>query len=194
MKMTQKNLGLLLLGMVCAITVSAQTSNLAGIYKTANDYVNHKLSYSYECGSKAGSIKVNDFFSSPTVVVKADGKKYSLLKSEIFGYQDCNNKNYRFYNGKVYEILDTLGFYIYTTLVSEQTQKASFPVKKYFFSAKASTAPQALSLQQLEDVFAANTKFRYSVAAQFTSNNKLLECDSFLHCYKLKYLFVESLK
>jgi len=185
---------LLSLAIVCVVTVSAQSSNVAGIYKTESDYVNHKLSYSYECASKTGSIRVNDFFSSPTVVVKADGKKYSLLKSEIFGYQDCNNKNYRFYNGKVYEIVDTLGFYIYTTLVSEQTQKASFPVKKYFFSVTASAAPQALTVQQLEDVFAANTKFRYAVAAQFTSNSKLTDYDSFLHCYKLKYLFTESLK
>jgi len=32
------------------------------------------------------------------------------------------------------------------------------------------------------------------VAAQFTSNSKLTDYDSFLHCYKLKYLFTESLK
>ncbi len=185
---------LLSIAIVLVFTVSAQSAKVAGIYKNEKDYVNHKLSYSYECGSETGSIRVNDFFGSPNIVIKIDGEKHTMRKSEIFGYQDCNNKNFRFYGGKVYEIMDTLGFYIYTTLVNQQTQKASFPVKKYFFSTTASAAPQPLTLQQLQAVFAANTKFRYSVAAQFTNDSKLSEYDSFLHCYKIKYLFTESLK
>jgi len=173
-------------------TVSAQSSNVAGIYKTENDYVNHKLSYSYG-GSTTGSIRVNDFFSSPTIVVKVDGKKYSLLKSEIFGYQASNGKSYRFNNGIAYEIVDTAGFYFYTTFAYEQA-KSSTRVLKYFFSANATDAPRQLTKEQLDNVFAANTKFRYSVAAQFTNDNALVGYDSFLHCYKLKYLFTESLK
>ena len=48
--------------------------------------------------------------------------------------------------------------------------------------------------ENLKKEFASNTRFRYAVDEFFTSTKKLTEYDSNLHCYKLKYLFAQSLK
>lgn len=189
-----KKLTAYLITLIAVSAAFAQQQNTEGIYKTAADFINHNISYAFDGKTKTGSIKVNDFFASPTIEVKAGGEKHKLHKSDIYGYTTGNNNNYRFVNNEVYQIVDTTGFYLYTAYMPGVGEKATFAEKDYFFSKDATSIPQPLTVENLHKEFASNTRFRYAADEFFTSNKKLTEYDSNLHCYKLKYLYAQSLK
>jgi len=172
----------------------SNTGNITGIYVNEDDYINHKLSYTCACSATQDFIKLNDFLPSSQINIKQRDKKFTLLKKNVFGYQACNNKNFRFYNNKMYEIIDTAGFYLYSSLEADNSRKAAFAVKKYFFSKHASSPIQLLDHQNLEQTFVSNARFRYAVSAYLATDKNLAEYDSYSGTFKIKYLFLQSLK
>lgn len=60
----------------------------SGVYVTAQDYKESKLSYAINC--KTQKHKINQYVLLGNVHIKVihDGVKYKFYKSEIFGYRD----------------------------------------------------------------------------------------------------------
>src|SRR5437879_7389062 len=93
---------------------SIAQSQSKGLYLTFNDYQNHKLSYGTDQhASNANKIFMHEFIGDNKITVISNGKKLMFNKGEIFGYRN-SNKDYRFYESKAYQIVDTTGFYIYS--------------------------------------------------------------------------------
>jgi hypothetical protein len=166
-------------------------SGKIGIYLTAEDYINHKLSY--ETDGKDGKVKLNEMFASANVVVVENGTRKVLPKKQIFGYR-LDNDDYRYYNNQAYRILDTQGFLIYTSLKLAPATKGVKPTPFYFFSAKPEADIKQLTMDNLQEVFSANTKFLYSVESLFKSDSELTAYDPTLKTYKIKYLYEQTLK
>jgi len=178
-----------------AVIAIAQSSmakaNKIGIYLTSDDYVNHKLSY--ETDGKDGKIRLNEMFGSGKIVVVEHGERQVLSKKQIFGY--ClNNEDYRYYNNTAYRIIDTQGFIIYSSSKLVPAGKGSKPAVFYFFSAKPEADIKELTMDNLQEVFSTDTKFLYSVASLFRSDNELAAFDPNLKTYKIKYLYEQTLK
>ena len=91
--------------------------------------------------------------------------------------------------GHNYKILDTSGFYLYSLNKLVQGEKIARPQTVYYFSVKAGDSIQELTLANLEKAFAANTKFRYQLEAQFHRDQDLIAYDNTLKTYKIKYLY-----
>ncbi len=166
-----------------------QQSN--GLYLTFNDYQNHKLSY----GSiaKGDKIAIHDFLEGNTITVISNGNKQTFPKKEIFGFRK-NNQDYRFQDNKVYQIIDTKGFYLYKHDKLTQQNKGLKPVSTVYFSTKADNGIAMLTQENIDKAFAANYKFRNSVQAEFKNDNALNEYDTALREYKIKELYSESAK
>ncbi|WP_144913807.1 hypothetical protein [Mucilaginibacter frigoritolerans] len=169
-----------------------QTSNAqkqqSGLYLTYNDYVNHKLSYT------ADKIKKNEFIGSKNVTVVGNGKKTVLAKDQLFGYHDADNKDYRFQDGKAYQIVDTTGFYIYSYDKLVQQGKGPKPTKVYYFSKKSVDAIQPLTPENIAVAFPKNTKFKNMVELASKSDIKLDAYDAQSNEFKIKELYSESLQ
>jgi len=167
-----------------------------GLYLTANDFEQQKLTYVIDCGSEGDKIKTNEFLGSATGYVISKGEKHEFSKKEVYGYRNCKNKNYRFYNGEAYLLIDTAGFYIYYQYRSEENVKGKGLVKKdeYFFSKNAGSDLQLLTIANLKKTFPENNTFHYSLDANFRSDKELVAYDDFLKGYKVKYLFQQSIK
>jgi hypothetical protein len=92
-----------------------------------------------------------------------------------------------------YDVLDTIGFYIYRgqKLVP---QVKGYPryVPAYFFSTK-STGIQPLTIQNLKNAFPSVPAFHYALDAHFRSDEELMAWDHFQQVYKVKYLLKQSL-
>jgi hypothetical protein len=191
-----KNTTLVILLTAYCVFGYSQNNTKIGLYKNENDFAMHKLTYELDCSSKQNLIKTNDFFESPKVVVKANDKKYIVLKKDFYGYHDCTGKDFRFYNNKLYEILDTASFYLYrhTALEPGNGGKGYATVTKYYFSKKGNSTMQLLSVNNLMNAFPQNVKFHYALETYVHNDNGLMDYDSYSKCYKLKYLFTESLK
>jgi hypothetical protein len=188
--------GLTLLVVVGNGTAQAKLTGLSGLYSTANDFQQQKLTYPIDGKVATGKIKPNDLLGSTTGYVEYNGKTFAFDKTKVYGYRDDDNKNYRFYNHSIYQIIDTAGFYIYYQYRSVEQTKGKGLVKMdlYFFSKKADGEILPLTTENLKDAYPDNTKFHYALDTNFPSDKGLLAYDKYQNTYKLKYLYNQSLK
>lgn len=167
-----------------------------GLYSSWSDFVNHKLTYPTDCLSSKDKLKVNDFFGASTGYVVRNGEKFTFNKNEIYGYRTCDRKNYRFYYNEAYQILDTLGFYLYYHYKSVEMAKGKGLVKTdlFYFSRTGSGDLQLLTLDNLKNAFPDNASFQYALDASFHSDRDLAAFDGNQKVYKVKYVYQQSLK
>src|SRR5580700_608411 len=130
-----KTLNLSMIMLIITIGFSQQSNaqnQSSGLYLTLNDYQNHKLSYT------GSPISIHEFLGGRYVTVISNGQKLQLEKSKIFGYHDNANNDYRFFNNKAYQIVDTPEFCIYSNekLVPQASGKGPKPTMVYYFSKK----------------------------------------------------------
>lgn len=91
-----------------------------------------------------------------------------------------------------YTILDSTGFPLYSINKLVQGEKIARPQTVYYFRVDAQGPLQELTLQNLEAAFAANSRFRYALEAQFRSDKDLAAYDAYLKTYKVEYLFLQA--
>lgn len=188
-----KKFNILMIAVIIITLGLVQKSNAQsnGLYLTFNDYLNHKLSY----GSmvKGDKIAIHDFMEGSTVTVISNGAKQKISKNEVFGYRE-NNQDYRFQDNKVYQIIDTVGFYIYKHDKLTQQGKGPKPVSTEYFSTNANAKILLLTQQNVDMAFASNYKFRNMVQTEFKNDDQLNEYDPAFNEYKIKELYTESSK
>jgi hypothetical protein len=173
---------------------NAQTRS-KGLYLTYNDYTSHKLSYTEDPSNSNGNkIALHDFFGSKQITVISNGKKLTFDKDQIFGYRDANGNDYRFHDGKAYQIVDTNGFYIYSHDSLVQQGKGPKPTPGYYFSKTSNSALLPLTFQNIISAFPENPKFRYMAEVASAYNVKADAFDSNTNAYKIKELYLNSLK
>lgn len=148
----------------------------SGIYQTAADFRNHKLSYAINY--KTEKHKINDvlFLDATLVKVKHHDLSYTLNKSDIYGYKNINGQVFRFVNDAAYQILnprEELLLY----LVKEPVYPLANPVDKYeayyYFSKDAVSPPVALTIENLKRAYSGNKNFLASLDKYFTADEQL---------------------
>jgi hypothetical protein len=164
-----------------------------GLYLTYTDFLQHKLSYGNMQGS-TNKLIIHEFLGESYVTVITNGKKQKISKSGLFGYRDANNNDYRFYDSRAYQIIDTAGFYMYSFDKLVQQGKGPKPTRIYFFSKRSDSEILPLNSDNIAQAFPANQKFKFMVEVESKSAIKLDEYDNSLAEYKIKELYTESLK
>ncbi len=187
-------ISILIMSSICGTSQTIQ-SGQGGLYVTYEDFVNQKLTYPVSCSNSSDKIKLNDLFGSKMVYVTVNGEKHGFERTKVYGYRSCDNKNYRFYDKEIYQIINTVGFFMYYQFKTESVAKGSL-VKKdaYFFSAEANGQILNLNKANLNRTFAHNENFCYKVDEDFNSEKDLVTYDPYLKGYKIQYLYTESLK
>jgi|SRR5450432_1387891 hypothetical protein len=105
-------------------------------------------------------------------------------------------KNYRVYDNKSYQILDTAAFYLYDRYGNEDKPKGEGLIKKteYYFSRDAASPIELLTKDNLKGTFRDNLPFHYAIDAEFRNDQELIAYDTYCRCYKLKYIYIRSFK
>lgn len=172
-------------------SASAQKDS-SGIYKTAEDFQQRKLSYAINCKTEKHKINPNVIFKGSEVKIKHDGTTYELKKSELFGYRTCDGKEFRFVDDMEYKVLnpgELVTLYVYQHLAhsgKEANQAINQPV--YYFSYNAAASLQALSKDNLKAAFPGNHKFHDAIDAAFKDDKELYTYDNFHKMYKLNWI------
>jgi hypothetical protein len=105
----KKTLKLIALSCIVVLSLSSFAKDQAGVYMTANDFVNKKITYGTDCKVHPN----NSVANLPYITVTDHGRKHKLEKNKIFGYVDCNNKAYRFYQNEEFLIAEGGNVIIY---------------------------------------------------------------------------------
>lgn len=167
----------------------AQTDS-SGIYKTSEDFRQRKLSYAINCKTENHKINPEILFKGSAVKVKHMGNTYILKKSEVFGYRDCNEKEFRFVDGAIYSILnpgETLIIYSYQHRAHSPKNAAEYPLS-YFYSNNTTLALQQLTKANLKASYPVNHKFHDTLDANFKEDADLVAYDRFHKMYKLNWI------
>lgn len=185
----------------CGENTAQTTTVSSGVYLTIDDYKKNKLIEEAECTNQKEKFERHDFFSRKEFVVINKGKKTTYQKKDIYAYRDCENKVWRFYNDKEYEILETKDIYIYSIkkVVLNGITVEKDPV--YYFSDGANGEVKELIIDNLKLVYLNNKIFQNMLEAEFNSNKEAVNSDKAIHSYdfthkmyKVNYLFSQSKK
>lgn len=165
----------------------------SGLYASVNDYEQHVPKYPADCGSTKDFLRTDELFNSSRVTVIHNGEKHAFNKSDLYGFRDCKNNEYRFFNNREYQIVDTAGFYLYRISVYVKEGKAyNRETTAWYFSKIAGDVILPLTIENLKTSYPENNKFHYALDEEFKSDKTLSEYDKFLKKYKVKYIYQQS--
>ncbi len=182
--------GLLLFGGTAGAQVAMpQTS---GVYLTADDYKNGRLSFEGDCWSKAHKLELHDVLHKSYIHVTHETEKRRFAKSDLFGFRACDGRDYRFASNLEHEILEARELYIYSRDVLVSHGRGRHTVRGYFFSARAEGPVLALTKENLKKTFPDNQKFHEALDAAFGPNAKLSEYDDTQKTFKVNELLIAS--
>ncbi len=164
--------------------------NQSGIYATPSDFMSNKLTYETDCKATGTNTRLHlhDFFWNNKTIgigIDSNGKKVTLKKNGVYGYKNCNNESFRFYNNSEYQIIDNGGVFTYKQQVLVQKGKAYVKEPNYYFSTSATSAILPLTFTNLVEAYQANPKFIELLEARFGSNN--------INASKLNELYKEAM-
>jgi hypothetical protein len=188
MKRNQSNLMLAFASMLVTVGAYAQKDS-SGIYKTAADFQQGKLSYAINYKTQSHTINDNLLFNESEVKVKHEGISYTLKKSETYGYRDTKGVDFRFVGNKAYQVLTKgKGMILYSFRTAKDTKGAPQYTSVYYFSKEIATAPQLLTKENVKAAYPDNHKFHDAIDATFKDDADLISYDNFHKMYKINHL------
>ncbi|HEY9047215.1 MAG TPA: hypothetical protein VIN08_15020 [Ohtaekwangia sp.] len=173
-----------LLPLAVAIAQTTET----GVYLTASDFENNKLSAAVPCTEK---IRVNPIFDNAHIIIGKGANAQRFTKSSLYGYSHCHTA-YRIYNKNTYEVAGTEGFYIYTREVLVQGKGVVKQVH-YYFSTTADGIVQELTIANLKKAFPKNDAFHNFLDDRLKGASDLYTYDSARKQFKVSRLYTESI-
>jgi hypothetical protein len=168
------------------------TRSVSGVYLTAADYEAGRLSFVGDSGSKGHKLEIHDVLNKPYIDVMHESEKHRSSKSEVFGYRASNGFDYRFGGKFEYQILEANDLYIYLREISVSQGRTSRTVREYYFSVRANSQIQALTLENLKQAFPHNHRFHDWLDATFGAGQNLAEYDEFHKMFKVNRLLIAS--
>lgn len=169
-------------------------ANKSGLYKTATDYVKGELSFEVDCKTEKHKIKLHNFNNKPFIDIIHNNQKYTFLKSELFGFRDCEGKDWRFFENKEYQLMENgpLAIYKKIEIVSEPNKKGLHEKVVYFFSTGITEKLLLLTILNLKRATPQNHIFHDKLDGQFRSDEELAMYDSFHQKFKVNHLLLQS--
>ena len=188
-----KNALMALLGVVVlTATAWGQSPPLgSGLYRSAEDFRSHRLTLAVDCQTTTHKLRLHEFSGKPTMTVIHGGKPYQVAKDSLFGFRDCDGRDYRFAsNNQHYPILNpNEALLIYK--VEQPTIGKNPGYVHLFFSPTAAAPIQPLTLLAVKKAFPDNHRFHDLLDAQI-QNGDLTAYDQMHRMTKINWLLRQS--
>ncbi|QJB37245.1 hypothetical protein HF324_05010 [Chitinophaga oryzae] len=185
---------LLLAGSLFAFSTAVAQKDSSGIYQTAADFQQKKLSYAINYRTEKHKIRTNILFDGNEIKVKHDGRTYTMDKARTYGFKDTKGNVYRFVDRKEYRVLnpeESILIYEFKHLAHSPKDAQTYQ-PEYFFSKDAVAELQPLTKANLKAAFPDNHKFHDALELQFRRNEELIEYDSHHKVYKLNRIYTNN--
>ena len=163
--------------------------NQKGVYLTAKDYQDKKVSY-----STSAKIHLNNsVLELPYITVVDSNKTIKLNKANVFAYAGSNNKVYRFYNNTEYMIAASGPITIYIQYEHVAQSKGYNVKQNYYFSSSLDGQLIPLTLNNVKQAYSGNNQF-VDLLDHYFSNGDVVAFDATHNMYKLNYVYSKSQK
>lgn len=166
----------------------ARSQTIKGVYLNGSDFAKGKIAFS--CDQKKCKIKLREFPYRTKAKIHYGDSSFTLKKDSIFGYKDKSGSCFRFFNKRIYSILNQgESILLYSLTRSNGTPKDPQTFTTYYFSKNSESEIKALSLKNITDSFIEDKAFTYLLEIYFRTDNDLIEFDPIHKKYKLNRLF-----
>ena len=188
--------GLVFLAVMAVGVGRASAKNATGIYLTAEDFQNARLTSQSKCGSPGHKTELHDVLQKPYIEVTHEGETRRYEKSQIYGFRSCGGQDYRFVEKNEYEILESLGLAIYAHDVParnpKDTSRGLATSREYFFSGGAGGSVLPLTIANVKKAFPDNHAFHDGLDMTFHTDDELSQYDTFHRMFKINRLLIAS--
>ena len=180
--------------LVVVAPISAADKTSSGIYLTADDFKNEKLTSEGWGSDSSHKLQLHDVLDKPYIHVTHGNETQKYDKSEVYGFRDGSGRSYRFVGNKEYQILEAKELFIYSVSVDvlDPGQKTRRTDKTYYFSVGATGEAFPLTIDNVKRAFPENHKLHDSLDMTFKSDSQLTQYDNFHKMYKVNRLLVAS--
>ena len=179
-----------------AAAIAAAPAQTSGIYLSAADYTERRLSLEGDCTSAAHKLEQHNIVHKPYIEITHGTETRRYAKSELYGFRACDGREYRFVENREYEILESSPIAIYTIQVPAREAKdlaRDRPTTRlYFFGAGPAGEVLPLTRNNLKRAFPDNHTFHDALDQMFHSDEELAQYDDFHKMFKINRLLIAS--
>ncbi|MBK9283232.1 MAG: hypothetical protein IPM51_02825 [Sphingobacteriaceae bacterium] len=168
------------------------SETMGGVYLTTDDFKKGKLMYDIDCSTEKQKIKLFNFFTKPYFDVYYQGEKFRLQKNQVYGFKDCHDRTFRFYENMEFQLVEAGKIYLYFQEQLMFTEKAGSSSDAFFFSTEPGSVIKPLNVSNLKKAYPTNKTFHKLMDTQINNRN-INAYDSLNKMYKINSLFIESL-
>lgn len=169
---------------VSAISAFSQ-SMTSGVYMTYQDYVNGEMEYAINCSEESHKIRTHGTWSGDKFIVIHRGEKFSHDRSEIFGYRDCDGKDWRVYGVYNYLIEEAKAIIIYKRYDEESDDPDDGPIPPTYYFSVNNGAMKELNLINLKKAFPEEHDFHDKLDETFSGGRGTASYDNYHKMYKV---------
>ena len=178
--------------MLSTAAVSAAAVRTGGIYLTAADYTEHRLSFEGDCKSSSHKLDLHDVLHKTYIHVTHGTETKRYEKSDLFGFRSCKGVDYRLAGNREYQILEANALYVYQTLRQVSQTKDMRTVPEYHFSVGPTGAVMLLTINNLKRALPDNHKFHDSLDQMVGTGQDLAQFEDFHKMFKVNRLWIAS--
>ena len=163
-----------------------------GLYRTADDFEQHRLSLAGNCKTEKYRLRLNELLARPYVTVEQGGEEHRVAKASLYGFRDCNGRDYRFAGRDQYYPIVNSGEELLIYKVEQAPVGKTPGYVHLYFSATAAAPIQPLTLYAVKKAYPTNYRLHDLLDAQFHGRNDLAAFDDFHGMTKLNWLLQRS--
>jgi hypothetical protein len=173
----------------CSIAVLKAQPECSGVYLTASDFTDGRLSYA---SAGRGTLK-QSFFNllakNHLFIIRPDYAWKRISKKDVFAIKSCEGEIVRICDGNNY-YLQNLGdcIPIYKEIISPSS-KGSIARVKYYFSINPISELQELTLDNLKAAYPDNHEFENALDANFREDSDLYAYNSTKKYFELTRVY-----
>ena len=172
-----------LLGLFNAVNAQQDSS---GVYLTIADFQQQKLAYAINRRTQKHKIKQTSFSDQKFIKVVHNDSVITLLKSEVFGYQDCKGVPHRFIDKVNYVILNPSE---YILIYKHEIRAHKQSELHYMFSRGIEGNVYKLTKENLKRAFSDQPEFQKKIDEVFTRDTELTRYDKATKTYLINWLY-----
>ena len=161
----------------------------SGVYLTASDFMDGRLSYASAGRSTSKESFFNLLAKNHLFIIRPDFAWKRVSKKDVFAIKSCEGEIVRIYDGNNY-YLQNLGdcIPIYKKIISPASKGNNYRVK-YFFSIDPVSEIQDLTLDNLKAAFPDNHRFEHALDTNFRDESDLYAYNSTKKYFELTRIY-----
>jgi hypothetical protein len=174
-------------------SLGSSQNDSSGIYFTAKDFANHKLSFAINCKTEKHTIKADMLFDSKEISIKHNDIVYKYPKDSVYAIKYCDGTTTRIYDNSEFPLINPYETIMIYKVTSIGTKGAS-STTKYYFSKDAKSKIEELTIHNIKAAFPDNHKFHDLIDLQFHNDNELAAYDEFHKIMKINRILNNSME